>query len=364
MERSVLDERSVRRSEPQRPAEAAEKVSGRTRARLLAVAATVLVLAFLKWSQVVTMPLAFAVFLIALAWPLEERLERRLPRWAAFTLTLLTLLLVFGLFVGALVWSGQTVAEKAPQYAQKVQEVYRQLEARARGLGLSLPQGGLSGVAGGDMAKTVLGAVSSSISLILLVIAMTALGLFEVHDFKAKARQAFRDPRHGEALVESVRSIVGKYGTYLWARTVTAIIQAVTVWGFAFLMGLDFAFLWGVLAFLLNYIPTLGSVLAVIPPSLFSLVQFDDYSRPLLVFLGMAVLQIVCGNYIDPLIQGKYLSLSPVVVLFSVVFWGWIWGIGGAFLSVPIMIGLVVATDHFPNTRWIARLLSEKPKEG
>lgn len=348
----MLTERVAPRAEP-----------GRTRARLQAVTAIVLVLAFLKWSQVVTMPLAFAVFLIALAWPLEERLERRLPRWASFTLTLLALLLVFGLFVGALVWSGQTVAEKAPQYASKVQEIYRQLEARAQGLGLSLPEGGLSGIAGGGAAKAALAAVSSSISLILLVAAMTALGLFEVRDFKAKARQAFRDPHHGEALAESVRSIVGKYGTYIWARTIAALIQGVTFWLFALLVGLDFAFVWGVLAFLLNYIPTLGSAVAVIPPSVFALVQFDGTSRPLLVFLGLAVLQILCGNYIDPLIEGKYLSLSPVVVLFSIVFWGWVWGIGGAFLSVPIMIGLVVAADHFPSTRWIARLLSEKPKE-
>jgi predicted PurR-regulated permease PerM len=338
-------------------------VPGQTRARLLAVVATILVLAFLKWSHAVTMPAGFAVFLIALAWPLEERLERRLPRWASFTLTLLVLLLVFGLFVGALVWSGQSVADEAPRYAGKLREVYGQLEARARGLGLSLPSGGPSGLAGGGVAKAVLGAAASSISLILLVAALTALGLFEVRDFKTKARQAFRDPRHGEALAESVRAIVGKYGIYLWARTVTAIIQGVTVSLFALLVGLDFAFVWGVLAFLLNYIPTLGSVVAVIPPSLFALVQFDGFGRPLLVFLGMAVLQILCGNYIDPLIQGKYLELSPVVVLLSVVFWGWIWGIGGAFLSVPIMVGLVITTDHFPSTRWIARLLAEAPKE-
>ena len=100
MERSVLNERSAPRSEP-----------GRTRARLLAVTATVLVLAFLKWSRAVTMPLAFAIFLIALAWPLQEWLAKRLPRWASFTLTLLALLLAFGLFVGALVWSGRAVAE-------------------------------------------------------------------------------------------------------------------------------------------------------------------------------------------------------------------------------------------------------------
>jgi AI-2 transport protein TqsA len=101
----------------------------------------------------------------------------------------------------------------------------------------------------------------------------------------------------------------------------------------------------------------------VIPPSLFALIQFDGLGRPLLVFLGMAVLQLVCGNYVDPLIQGHYLSLSPVVVLVSILLWGWIWGIPGAFLGVPITIGLVVTADHFPKTRWIARLLSEAPKE-
>jgi predicted PurR-regulated permease PerM len=77
----------------------------------------------------------------------------------------------------------------------------------------------------------------------------------------------------------------------------------------------------------------------------------------------MCILQLVMGNYADPLIQGKYLALSPVVVLAAIVFWGWVWGVAGALLGVPITVGIVIAADQFPQTRWIARLLAEKPVE-
>jgi AI-2 transport protein TqsA len=341
------------------------RAPGAARARLLAVVATVLVIAFLKWSSVATMPLAFALFLIALAWPVQERLERRLPRWAAFSLTVLALLLVIGLFIGALVWSGETVAERAPQYAGKVQTIYRQVQAWARDLGLSLPAGprGGGGGFGAGLAKRVVAALSSSISLILLIVAFAILGLLEVRDFQAKSMRAFRDRNRGERLAETVRTLVAKYQRYILARTIAAVLQGVSYWLFALLVGLDFALLWGLLAFLLNYIPTLGSALAVIPLTLFALVQFDGFGRPLLVFAGAALLQILMGNYLDPLIEGRLVSLSPLVVLVSIMFWGWVWGIPGAFLGVPITIGIVIVADHFPTTRWIACLLGDTPEE-
>jgi AI-2 transport protein TqsA len=365
VERGIFETRVEERIAPPSERPGPEHVAGTTRARLLAVIATVLVIAFLKWSQVATMPLAFALFLIALAWPLQEWLERRLPRWASFALTALSLLLVIGLFLGALVWCGETVADRAPQYAGKVQTIYRQLQGWARGLGLSLPSGGdgSGGGPGADLAKSVVKALSSSISLILLIVAFAILGLFEVRDFRAKSMRAFRDRSRGERIAETVRTIVVKYQRYILARTIAAVLQGVSYWLFALLVGLDFAFLWGLLAFLLNYIPTLGSALAVIPPTLFALVQFDGFSRPLLVFAGAAVLQVLMGNYLDPYIEGRLVSLSPLVVLVSIIFWGWVWGIPGAFLGVPITIGIVIASDHFPTTRWIACLLADVPKE-
>ena len=332
-----------------------EREEGWVRARLQAVVAVVLVIAFLKWSAVATMPVAFAAFLIALAWPLQRKLENRLPSGVSFLIAVLVLLLVVGLFVAVLWWTGQTVAERSSEYVPRLQAVYQQVQGWARAYGIDL---GAQEAGGSEVARRTAGAAASVVSLILLILAMAILGLHEVRSFRRKSQEAFGESK-GRHLIETVEAIVSKYQRYLWARTVAALVQGVTVWLFSLIMGLDFALVWGLIAFLLNYIPTIGSVVAVVPPVLFSLIQFDSLGRPLAVLLGMALLQLLCGNYIDPLIQGKLLKLSPVVVLASVVFWGWVWGIPGALLGVPITIGAVIATDHFPQTRWIARMLAE-----
>ncbi len=331
---------------------------GTHRARLLAVTTVVLVLAFLKWSHAVTMPLAFAVFLIALLWPLQEKLARRMPRWASLALTVLVLLLALGVFLGALVWSAELMADRLPQYSGKLRQVHAQAQGALGSYGLALPESG----GGGEAGKLLLKAAYESVSQILLILALTILGLVEVSTFRAKAERAFRQPRHGQELVTSARAITEKFQRYLWARTMAAVLQGVAVTLLSWALGLDLALVWGLLAFLLNFIPTIGSVLAVIPPTLFALVQFDGAGRALGVLAAMSALQLVMGNYLDPLIQGKLLKLSPVVVLVSIVFWGWVWGIPGALLGVPIMVGVVIACDHYPATRWIARFLVAEPE--
>ena len=147
----------------------------------------------------------------------------------------------------------------------------------------------------------------------------------------------------------------------LWARTVVAILQGVSAWLVALLLGLDFALVWGLIAALLNFIPSVGSVLAVIPPTLFATVQFDGWARPLGVLAAMAPLQIVLGYFVDPKIEGRFLRLSPLFVLFSIVFWGWLWGVAGALLGVPIMVALVIVLDELPQTRWLAAMLVRDP---
>lgn len=345
--------------QPPREVPPPEPAQGRARlqARLQAIVAVVLVIAFFKWSAAATMPVGFALFLIALVWPLQRKLEQRLPRGLSFLLAVLTLLLVVGLFVAALWWSGQMVAERAPQYAQRVQAIYGQIEAWARSHGIDL--GSVQRASGPGLTRPILGALSS-VGAILLILALAILGLHEVPSLRQKVQGAFGDQRGGH-LIGTVESIVDKYQRYLVARTLAAVLQGLSVWLFSLAIGLDFAFVWGVMAFLLNYIPTIGSAVAVIPPTLFSLVQFGSLGRPLAIFLGMVLLQILFGNYVDPLIEGRLLALSPMVVLASVVFWGWVWGVPGALLGVPITLGIVIATDHFPKTRWIARMLAEKP---
>ena len=104
---------------------------------------------------------------------------------------------------------------------------------------------------------------------------------------------------------------------------------------------------------------TLGSLVAIFPPVLFAFIQFDGFTMPLLVLAGVGGIQLVMGQFVDPRLEGKYLELSPLVVLFSVAFWGWMWGIAGAFIGVPITVALVIACNQFERTRWIAALLAD-----
>src|SRR5829696_8079918 len=198
----LLSGREVRMQEP---------VQGRVRARLQAVVAVVLVIAFLKWSAVATMPVAFAVFLIALIWPFQRKLEKRLPSGVSFVLAVLVLLLIVGLFVAALWWTGEMVAQRSSEYAPRLQAVYQRVQAWARSYGIDL---GMEGAGGSGLARRAAGAVASSVSMILLILAMAILGLHEVRSFRNKARDAFGESKGGR-LIETVETIVSKYQRYL-----------------------------------------------------------------------------------------------------------------------------------------------------
>ena len=128
---------------------------------------------------------------------------------------------------------------------------------------------------------------------------------------------------------------------------------------FTLIMGLDLALLWGVTAFLLNYVPTLGPAAAIVPPTVFALLQFGGIERAAGVFFGVGAIQFLIGNFVDPKIEGRAVALSPVVVLFAVVLWGWIWGVLGALTAVPLTVTIVIVCQHFDGTRWVAALLSE-----
>jgi AI-2 transport protein TqsA len=335
---------------------------GTTRARLLAVIATILVVLALKLSRPVTLPLVAAIFLLILAWPLQERLERALPRWLAWTITLLAVLLVLALFIAALVWSAERIAEKAPQYGDRVRQLYEHVIAWARAHNLTVPSGQSGQAQLGEQALNLLNSllkvVYTAAGLVLLMIAYLALGLLEVRDFRAKVKQRLRR-RYGDELLQTVETIAGRVQRYIVALALTCVIAGAATTLFAFAIGLDFPFIWGLQSFLLNFIPTLGPTVAVVPPTLFALLQFEGLGRPLAVFFGMGFLQFAIGNFIDPKIGGKFMSLSALVVLWVIAFWGWIWGVLGALLAVPLTVAVVIVCSHFASTRWIAAIVTD-----
>ena len=122
-------------------------------------------------------------------------------------------------------------------------------------------------------------------------------------------------------------------------------------------MGLDLALEWGVIAFVLNYIPVIGPLVATVLPTLFAMAQFASWQIALIVFVCLNLIQFLVGSYLEPRIAGNALSMSPFIVLFAVFFWTFLWGIGGAFIGVPIVIAIVTICEQHPSSRWFAELL-------
>jgi predicted PurR-regulated permease PerM len=126
--------------------------------------------------------------------------------------------------------------------------------------------------------------------------------------------------------------------------------------GWCLILSVDLALVWGLLAFVLNFIPTLGSIIAAIIPALVATV-FQGPAIGAGVLVGLAIIQTILGNFVDPKLQGKYLKLSPFVALLSIVFWGWVWGIPGAFIGVPMTAAIALFANEFQASRPISIML-------
>ncbi|MCK5437314.1 MAG: AI-2E family transporter [Desulfobulbaceae bacterium] len=163
-----------------------------------------------------------------------------------------------------------------------------------------------------------------------------------------------------EPVLDSMERINRAVQQYLGLKTLISLITGFLVWIVLLLFGVHFALLWGVLAFLCNFIPNIGSLAATIPPVAVTLFQFGSFGRALMVGLVITMVQMVIGNFVEPKLMGRGLNLSPLVVLLSLIFWGWMWGLTGMLLSVPLTAAVKIGLEQLDSTRAIAVLMSGK----
>lgn len=325
----------------------------------LTILAVIVTIVFLKYSAPVTLPLAFALFLVALLFPVYRALAAKVPNGLAAVATLLVFLTAVGALGVGLWHSGQRVAEKRTEYRTQADRSMERLRRWTKKNDLPWPSGDTQS---GSLVKQVVTSVGrgvgDAVSGLVLVAAFFVLGLLEVRFFRKKIAARMSDART-RSWLEATEAAASAFQRYLLVRTGVGLITGVGVGLTAWAIGLDFPFIWGLANFLLNYIPTLGSIIGVFPPVLFAMIQNQSIGYALLALVTVGGVQLLMGNYIDPLLQGKYLELSPVVVLFSVVFWGWVWGIAGAFISIPITTAIVLVCQQFDSSRWLAELLAQ-----
>ena len=292
--------------------------------------------------------------------PLQAGLERRLPKWLSLTLVLLVLAAVVGVFVGAVELSLELIEPQIPQYTDQIQQLWQSGRTWLQNHGLPTGQSSQIGQAVSQVFQQVLGGARSLlgvVSLLVLVASFLALLLLEVGKYRDRTQQAFSDST-GDHILHAVSSMGQKLRRYFLVMTITSVLTGILTALWCLILGVSLSFVWGLLAFILNFIPTLGSIIAAIVPAIVATL-FQGPAIGAATLVGLAVLQIILGNFVDPKLQGKYLKLSPFVALLSIVFWGWVWGIPGAFIGVPMTTAIILLANEFGSTRPIAIMLGD-----
>lgn len=336
---------------------------------LLTLAGLIILIAGLQAAEPIVVPFLLSVFLAMLGVPLLTRLRSwGVPHILAVLLVVLSMGIVL-VGLGSVVASAVSQFQVAiPGYREQLSELMMSFQMWLAGRGIEIfveqsvqeqiarlfePQQLLS--LGGGIISSVANLVSTSILVVLTAIFM----LSEAAGLPAKVRAAFGGSA-GSRL--ELSGVVSQVHRYLMIKTAVSLMTGLVLGLWVWVLGVDFAILWGLLAFLLNYIPNIGSIIAALPPVVLGLIQPDGgVGLALAVILGYLTVNIVVGSIVEPTWMGERLGLSTLVVFLSLVFWGWVWGGVGMLLSVPLTMMAKILLQNSDELRWIATLMDKAP---
>jgi len=332
--------------------------------RITCVASVTLILFIIllacKFGQAVLEPVVFAVFIIAIASPLQKSMQARVGKAIALVVTVVTTAAVILALFALIAWGGREVVEWVRQNLDRIEETVTKSTSWLEEHDIfvfTLIAEHFNAASVIRLLHIVAVRVNTILAFAVIVLVYVILGLAETEAFRARIA-SLENQGTSRRLLEGGRRIGEKFRTYMFVRTIASIATGLAVWGFVQFMELEMAGAWGVLAFALNYLPYIGSLIVTVLLPLFAFVQFGSVETPLFVFLGVLVIQFVIGSYLEPVFSGSALSISPPIVLFSIVLWTFLWGALGAFLGVPLTIATLTILEQFPSTRWLADILS------
>jgi AI-2 transport protein TqsA len=330
----------------------------------IAIIAVIMIAAASFLASSVIAPLALALFIIAMVWPVQRRLERMMPKLLALAITVLATIAVCLLFAYLVGWGFGRVGRSLIADAARYQALYDSFVAWLESHGISVAGVWAENFSVSWMLRTaqhVTGRLNTTVMFWVIAFVYVMLGLLEVDDIRRKAA-ALKNREASRIITQGCISVAAKIRRYMWVRTQMSLMTGLLVWLFAWATGLQFAAEWGVIAFALNYIPFIGPFIATFFPSALAILQFGSWQAAVGIFVCLNIIQFVVGSYLEPRIAGNALSLSPTLVLFAVFLGAFIWGLFGAFIGVPIAIAVVAFCELHPSTRWISDILGAPPK--
>ena len=331
---------------------------------LLVAGAFALVVTVLESAAPILVPILLAVFIAIVVTPILRWMRRRgIPKWAALMVIILILLDVGSLL--ALVTTGavEGFRDSLPTYQERFITLSDQFGGWLEGVGASGSREAIPDLLDPNKlahgVRLFLSNASSIFAMGFLVLLTTIFILLETPTIPAKLRAAFHLTEVGDARLKRLLETINRY---MQIKTLTSLGTAFCVWLLLRFFGIDFAILWVVLAFFLNFVPVVGNIVMMIPPVLLALVQID-LQTALLVAVGYLVINTAIGNVLEPRIMGKGLGVSTLAIFISLLFWGWLFGTVGMFLAVPLTAAAVIALDANPHTRPLAILLGPEIAE-
>jgi len=318
-------------------------------------------LTLIQVGQTFLIPLVLAVMIWSLLNALSDHVLKirlgsiSLPRWAATLLSIITLgLFLLGIYQ-VLASQADSMASAAPVYQENFSRLLTELMAWA---GIEQLPSTDSIINIGSILSLIGGSVGSIFTTIVLVVIYTGFLFAEQKVIPSKLAALHSNPQKAEKTHLVFAEIATQVQRYVWMKTLVSLLTGILSYAVLKLVGVDFAAVWALLIFLLNYIPNIGSIVGVIFPALLTLVQFDTLTPFLLITVGLGSVQFIIGNVVEPAFMGKSLNLSSFVIVLSLTFWGLVWGIPGMFLSVPIMVVIAIICARFSGLRGIAVILS------
>ncbi|WP_394179497.1 AI-2E family transporter [Marinomonas posidonica] len=325
---------------------------------LVGFAAFIIIIAGLKAASQIVVPFMLSVFIAIICAPAMSSLrQRKVPTWLSIVLVVFLILIGIGsiaLLVGA---SLDSFSSQLPNYKQRFAEEMSGVIQLLNNVGIQVSYDQVKGYIDPSslmqMVANALRGLGSALTNLVLVVMIVIFILFEAVELPHKLSRALNDASESMGRFEDFINSVNRY---LVIKTLVSILTGVLITTWLWVLGIDFPILWGVCAFLLNFVPNIGSIIAAIPAVLLAFVQLGSLSAGLTA-LGFVVVNLVVGNIIEPRYMGKGLGLSTLVVFLSLLLWGWVFGPVGMLLSIPLTIIVKLAFEANPKMRWLAIML-------
>jgi predicted PurR-regulated permease PerM len=314
------------------------------------------------WLRAILTPFALALFLMVIIDGLARVLEHRIPYFpkkAALPTAMALTTLALALVIFVIVDKASSFLAQLILYTPRLKDVIVQLSSQ---VGMDAPH-----TVGQVLTQLNVGHDVSIVASAFKDIASGGVLVFIYLVFLFISRAGFEKKGHllfaRRDSFENARRVFIRIRTgverYVWVQTMTGALVAAASWALMASVGLNNALFWSFLIFTFAYVPIIGGAVGILLPPLFALAQFPGHYWQAIVLLAVAeLIHFVVGNFIAPRLQGVTLNVDPLIVVLSLAFWSAIWGVPGAFLSTPLTVVAIVILVQFPNTRWLAILLS------